>query len=250
MVHPRKPIHRSTGKQRLNRLQFILEPIQRHTLLVWSVLALVAIGIGYEALSVLLNPEAVENPEVVEPEQAIAEITEEEPTLETKEQPKVNITVPWLWLGAIALGVGGSFLLWKTLQNPTAHKRAALNRRQRRGTPLLLEKPQPLRVPKRQPHQPITPFSPEQVTPEPTSPAPQPLEASASSPDLTPPTPAQPQKSFNFEVNRNPKPVQNSSLQVPNFPKLTPDIPQGSAPKTGRKKPPQDRQEQDIRKSS
>jgi len=242
MVHPRKSMHRSTGKQRSNRLKLILEPIKRHTLLVWAIFALLAIGIGYEALSVLLNPEAVEQQE------AIAEVTEEGHTLETTEETEHNINIPWLWLGAIILASSGLLILWKTLQNPTARKRAALNRRRhRRQTPLLSEKPQPLRVPQRQP---ITPLSPDHVIPKPTSAAPQSLEESASSPDLTPSTPAQPQKFFNFEVNRTPKPVQNSSLQVPNFPKLTPDIPQGSAQKPVRKTHPQDHQEQDIRKSS
>lgn len=234
MVHPRKPIHRSTEKQPSNRLSLILEPIQKHTLWVWSIFALVAIAISYEALSVLLNPEAVES------EAAIAEVREDPEPLEMREETDPNFTLPWLWLGAIALGSGGLFLLWKSLQNPSAHKRAALNRRQRRGTVLLTEKPQPLRVPQRQPR---ANFSPEHITPKP-------LEAPEPSPELTSPPPAPPQKSFNFEVNRNPKPVQHQSLQVPNFPKLTPDIPQGSTAKPVRKTPPQDRQEQKIRKSS
>ncbi|MDJ1172429.1 hypothetical protein PMG71_23650 [Roseofilum sp. BLCC_M154] len=234
MVHQRKSIHRSTGKQQSNRLKFILEPIQKHTLLVWSILALLVIGIGYEALSILLNPGEIE------PEEAIAEVQEGGETLEAADD---NFTLPWLWLGAIALASGGIFLLWKTLQNPTAHKRAALNRRQRRGTSLLSEKPQPLLVPQRQP---IAPFSPENfsLSQEAT------VEAQTKPPEATPQPLVQPQKPFSFDLNRTAQPAQNPSLQVPNFPKLTPDIPQGSTPKTVRKNPPQEYQDQEIRKSS
>lgn len=233
MVHQPKSIHRSTGKQQSNRLKFILEPIQNHTLLVWSVLALLVIGIGYEALSILINPGEIE------PEEAIVEIEEGGETLEGADD---NFTLPWLWLGAIALASGGIFLLWKTLQNPTAHKRAALNRRQRRGASLLSEKPQPLRVPQRQP---IAPFSLENFSASRAT-----VEAHKKIPEVTPQPLVQPQKPFSFDLNRTAKPVQNPSLQVPNFPKLTPDIPQGSVPKPVRKKPPQEYQDQEIRKSS
>ncbi|MDB9515725.1 hypothetical protein PN466_01965 [Roseofilum reptotaenium CS-1145] len=240
MVHPRKSIHRSTGKQRSNRLQFILKPIQNHTLLVWSILAVLVIGIGYEALSILLNPGDIE------PEEAIAEVTEEAESIEAIEEPGVNSTIPWPWLGAIALGSGGLFVLWKSLQNPNAHKRASLNRRQRRGTPLLLEKPKPLRVQVSQ-RQPITSFSPDQFTPQTASLEPQnPPEVISELTSL----PNPPQKPVTFDVNPTAKSFQHSSLQVPNFPKLTPDIPQGSAPKAVRKTPPQEYPDQNIRKSS
>ncbi|MBP0013215.1 MAG: hypothetical protein J7545_13115 [Roseofilum sp. SBFL] len=242
MVHPRKSIHRSTGKQRSNRLQFILKPLQNHTLLVWSILAVLAIGIGYEALSILLNPGEIE------PEEAIAEVTEEAEPIEEIEEPEVNSTVSWLWLGAIALGSGGLFVLWKSLQNPNAHKRASLNRRQRRGTPLLLEKPQPLRVQVSQ-RQPITPSSPDQFTPQTAPLEPQNPAEVIPSAELTSP-PNQPQKPVTFDVNPTAKPFQHSSLQVPNFPKLTPDIPQGSTPKVVRKTPPQEYPDRNIRKSS
>lgn len=233
MVRQPKSIHRSTGKQQSNRLKFILEPIQNHTLLVWSVLALLVIGIGYEALSILINPGEIE------PEEAIVQVQEGGEVLEAADD---NFTLPWLWLGAIALASGGIFLLWKTIQNPTAHKRAALNRRQRRGTSLLSEKPQPLRVPQRQP---IAPFSPENFSASKAI-----VEPQTKPPEAIPQPLVQPQKPFSFDLNRTAQPAQNPSLQVPNFPKLTPEIPQGSAPKPARKKPPQEYQDQEIRKSS
>ena len=253
MVRKPKPAHRSTGKTTSNRLNFIVQSVRDRTLLVWSIFALLSITIGYQALSVLMNPGEIEPDNTTEDRGAIARVETSTsppnpPSAQVGNQDEKEMVIPWLWMGAIALGLGSTVLLWRWLQSPNSHKQAALKRRRRQGS-ILSSRPEPFRVPKRD--------LPVGSQPRPTQP--KPIAAETETPELTPqplPSPEPPlpatsetvaeadhsaPRPFNFEVRRTEQPPSPSTLQVPNFPKLSPQ----PAPPPPIKPVRKDRQEDD-----
>ncbi|MDJ1182531.1 hypothetical protein [Roseofilum casamattae] len=254
MVRKPKPAHRSTNKKNSGRLNFIFKSMRDRTLLVWSIFALVSITIGYQALSVLMSPGEIEPENTAEDREAIAqvEVSDEPPTFPSEQVGdgvEREIAIPWLWMGAIALGVGSTMVLWRWLQSPNSHKRAALKRRRRQGS-ILSSRPAPFRVPKRDlpmgSQQKVAPSQPVAEVTEIPEITPQPL------PSPEPPLPARTEaianayhsdpRPFNFEVSRTEQPPSPSTLQVPNFPKLAPQTALPPPMKPVRK----DRKEDDL----
>ncbi len=225
MVHPPiqvrrrvKPASRPTPKPSSNRLQAILTLIQKYPLWVWAVATLMSLSLAHTTLDILLSPGKIE-PETPAP-------LVETPT----QSPLTNHpTVARLALGAISLTT--FYLVWRTLQNPEAHKRAAQKRRQRRAPHFSTAPLPPFKVPKREldipaseslPSIPVAPVSP------------------------PPPSP----KPLTFEVTRTPQPSSAAQLDIPNFPRLAPPTPILFSPGVTRKTKSQPNPPQPIKKSS